>query len=172
MRSNIALVGFMGTGKTSVGLALSEKLGNMFIEVDALIVERAGKSIPEIFSEDGEATFREMEKQAVAEVSQKRGVVISCGGGAVLDPQNVANLRRNSVIVLLTAPLEEIVQRVARNVDTRPLLNASDLEYRVRELLRTRQPFYLSVADYVVDTSGLEPKEVANAIIDCVTEET
>lgn len=172
MRSNIALVGFMGTGKTSVGLALSEKLGNTFIEVDAIIAERAGKSIPEIFSDDGEATFREMEKQAVADVSQKNGVVISCGGGAVLDTINVVSLRRNSVIVLLTAPLEEIVQRVSRNVDGRPLLNASDLECRVRELLRTRQPFYLSAADYVVDTSGLEPTEVADAIIDCVTEET
>lgn len=172
MRSNIALVGFMGTGKTSVGLALSEKLGKTFIEVDALIAERAGKSITEIFSEDGEATFREMEKQAVTEVSQKSSVVISCGGGAVLDPQNVASLRRNSVIVLLTASLKEIVQRVARNVDARPLLNASNLEGRVRELLRTRQPFYLSAADYVVDTSGLEPSEVADSIINCVTEET
>jgi len=172
MRSNIALVGFMGTGKTSVGLVLSEKLGNTFIEIDALVAERAGKSIPEIFSEDGEATFREMEKQAVAEVSQKSGFVISCGGGAVLDPQNVASLRRNSVIVLLTAPLEEILQRVARNVDTRPLLNTSNLEDRVSELLRTRQPFYLKAADYIVDTSGLEPKEVADAIIDCVKEET
>jgi len=172
MMSNIALVGFMGTGKTSVGLALSEKLGNTFIEVDALIAERAGKSISEIFCEDGEAIFREMEKQTIAEVSQKSGVVISCGGGAILDPQNVASLRRNSVIVLLTASLEEIVQRVARNVDTRPLLNASNLEGRVRELFGTRQPFYLSAADYVVDTSGLEPNEVADSIIDCVTEET
>jgi len=171
MKSNIALIGFMGTGKTSVGLALSEKLGTEFVEVDSLIAEKAEKSIPEIFSEDGEAAFRKLEKEMVAEVSLRDGVVISCGGGAVLDPQNVASLRRSSVIVLLTAPVEEIVHRVAQDGEARPLLDAPDVKARARDLLRSRQPVYLRAADYVVDTSGLKPEEVAEAIIDCVAEE-
>lgn len=170
MKSNIALIGFMGTGKSAVGLVLSKKQGAELVEVDDLIIERAGKSISEIFSEDGEAAFRKLEKEVVAEVSLMDGVVISCGGGAVLDSQNVARLRRNSIIVLLTAPLEDIIRRAAQDGAVRPLLNTPDTEATSRELLSFRHPLYLRAADYVVDTSELEPEEVAEAIIDCVGE--
>ena len=172
MKSNIALIGFMGTGKSAVGSELSRRLGIDLVEVDDLIAERAGKSIPEIFSEDGEAAFRKLETEAVAEVSRREGVVISCGGGVVLDPKNVDRLKTNSVVVLLTAPVKEILRRADRDGGSRPLLNIPDREARVRELLTFRQPFYLRAADYIVDTSGLNPEEIAEAIIGCLMEES
>jgi len=171
MRSNIALIGFMGTGKSAVGLEISKLLGNELVEIDDLIAERAGKSIPEIFSEDGEAAFRKLEMEAVAEASRRNSVVISCGGGAVLEPQNVTRLRRNSVIILLTASLEEILRRAAQDGESRPLLNVSDREAKVRELLTFRYPIYIQAADYVIDTSGLDPEEIAETIISCLREE-
>lgn len=170
MRSNIALIGFMGTGKSAVGLELSRRLGVVFVEVDDLIAERAGRTIPEIFSEEGEAGFRRLESEVIAEVSRRRGVVISCGGGVVLHAENVDRLKTSSVVVLLTAPVEEILRRAARDGETRPLLATPEREARVRELLRFRQPLYLRAADYIVDTSGLEPEEVAEVIIDSVRE--
>jgi len=172
MKSNIALIGFMGTGKSAVGSELSRRLGTDLVEVDDLIAERAGKSIPEIFSEDGEAAFRKLEMEAVAEVSRREGVVISCGGGVVLDPKNVDRLKMSSVVVLLTAPVEEILHRADRDGGSRPLLNIPDREARVRELLTFRQPLYLRAADYIVDTSGLNPEEIAEAIIGCLMEES
>ena len=172
MKSNIALIGFMGTGKSAVGSELSRRLGTDLVEVDDLIAERAGKSIPELFSEDGEAAFRKLEREAVAEVSRREGVVISCGGGVVLDPKNVDRLKMSSVVVLLTAPVDEILHRAAQDGGSRPLLNIPDREARVRELLTFRQPFYLRAADYIVDTSGLNPEEIAEAIIGCLMEES
>ncbi|KON31374.1 hypothetical protein AC482_01025 [miscellaneous Crenarchaeota group-15 archaeon DG-45] len=171
MRPNIALIGFMGTGKSAVGLELSRRLGLDLVEVDDLIAERAGKSIPEIFADEGEAAFRALEREAIAEVALRRGAVISCGGGAVLEPENVDRLRRSSVIVLLTAPVEEILSRAARDGEARPLLNTKEREARARELLKRRQPLYLRAADYVVETSGLEPGEVAEAIVECLRRE-
>ena len=170
MKSNIALIGFMGTGKSAVGLELSRRLGIDLVEVDDLIAERAGRSIPEIFSEDGEAAFRELEMEVVAEVSLREGAVISCGGGAVLEPENVDRLKRSAVVVLLTARVGDILRRAAGDGEERPLLNIPDREARVRELLKHRHPLYLRAADYVMDTSGLEPVEVAEAIIGCLRE--
>lgn len=172
MRKNIALIGFMGTGKSAVGLELSRRLGTDLIEVDELIAERAGKTIPEIFSKEGEAAFRKLETEVVAEVSRREGAVISCGGGVVLEPRNVDELKKSSVIVLLTAPVEEILRRAYLDGESRPLLNTPDREARARELLGFRYPLYIRAADYIVDTSGLHPREVADAIIDSVREES
>lgn len=171
MKSNIALIGFMGTGKSAVGSELSKRLGIALLEVDELIVEKAGKSITEIFSEDGEEAFRRLESEVVADVSSRNGVIISCGGGAVLDPENVMRLKMNSVIVLLTAPVDEILRRAFLDGDSRPLLNTFDKEARARELLRYRQSFYLRAADYILDTSGLDPEGVAETIISLLSEE-
>ena len=171
MKPNIALIGFMGTGKSAVGSELSMRLGVDLLEVDELIVEKAGKPITEIFSKDGEEAFRRLESEVVAEVSCRKNVIISCGGGAVLDQENVKRLSKNSVIVLLTASVDEILRRAVLDGDSRPLLNTLDREARVRELLRFRQPFYLRAADYILDTSGLDPQGAAEAIISFLTEE-
>ena len=103
MKTSIALIGFMGAGKTVVGKALAEKLGRKFIELDSLIEEKAGKSIPEIFRQDDEVVFRELEIEVTKDVADSKNQVIACGGGIVLNKINIDRLKKESVIVCLTA---------------------------------------------------------------------
>ena len=165
MKSNIALIGFMGTGKTAVGRLLAEKLGKEFIEVDALIERRAGKAIPEIFEQDGEIAFRELEIEATGEAAEKENAVIACGGGAVLNRINIDRLRKRGVIVHLTASPEAILKRTSSDKDERPLLAVEDRASRVKALLEFRKPFYERAADITVDTSGLEAAGVVERIV-------
>ena len=170
MKSNIALVGFMGTGKTDVGRLLAEKLGKDFIEVDELIEQRAGKTIPEIFQQDGEIAFRELEIEATREAAEKKNAVIACGGGVVLNQINIGRLREHSVIVYLTASSETILQRTSSDTDERPLLVAEDKTSRVEKLLNFRRPFYERAADITVSTSELDVAGVAGQIISELSE--
>ncbi|NQT05326.1 MAG: shikimate kinase [Dehalococcoidia bacterium] len=165
MKNNIALVGFMGTGKTGVGRLLAGKLGKDFIELDELIEQRAGKTIPEIFQQDGEIAFRELEIEATREAAEKKNAVIACGGGVVLNQINVDRLGEHSVIVYLTASPETILQRTSSDTDERPLLVAEDRASRVEKLLNFRRPFYERAADITVDTSELDVSEVAGQVI-------
>ena len=170
MKTSIALIGFMGTGKTVVGKALAEKLGKKFIELDALIERKAGKTIPEIFQQDGEIAFRELEIQAASEVSQKRNAVIACGGGVVLNKINIDRLKQESVIVYLTASPEVIMERTSSDRNERPLLETTDKASEVRRLLQFRKPFYERAAEITVDTSKLDIDTVAARIIEKVKE--
>ena len=111
MKSNIALIGFMGAGKTAVGRTLAEKLGKRFVELDSLIEQKAGKSVAEIFQQDGEISFRELEIEVTKEVSRERNLVIACGGGIVLNKINIDRLREESIIVYLVASPEVILRR-------------------------------------------------------------
>jgi len=165
MKTSIALIGFMGAGKTAVGKALAAKLGKEFVELDALIARKAGKSIPEIFQEDGEIAFRELEIEVARAVAGKRNLVIACGGGIVLNKINTDRLSNESVIVYLTAAPEVILKRVSRGGSKRPLLNVLDQTERIKELLKFRQPFYRRAADITVDTSRLDIDAVAEKII-------
>src|SRR4030042_3993286 len=113
MKTSIALIGFMGTGKTVVGKVLAKKLAKEFIELDAIIEKKAGRSIPEIFRQDGEIRFRELEIEAVRTVANKKNVVIACGGGIVLNTINIDRLRKGSVIICLTASPAVILRRTA-----------------------------------------------------------
>jgi len=157
-RPNVVLIGFMGTGKTAVGRMIAARLGCPFIDTDTLIEERAGRSIPRIFTDEGEEAFRRLEAGVVAEVGERDGVVIATGGGVVLRPENMANLRRAGVIVALNAEPAAILARVGEGAG-RPLLG-EDPEARVRRLLAERTPLYRD-ADLVVDTSALSLEEVA-----------
>jgi len=170
MKSNIALVGFMGTGKTDVGRLLAEKLGKDFIELDELIEQRAGKAIPEIFQQDGEIAFRELEIEATREAAAKKNAVIACGGGVVLNQINVDRLREHGVIVYLTASPEAILQRTSSDTDERPLLVAEDKASKVEKLLNFRRPFYERAADITVNTSELDVAGVAGQIISELSE--
>ncbi|HLJ59464.1 MAG TPA: 3-dehydroquinate synthase [bacterium] len=161
MRHNVVLIGFMGTGKTLVGRALATRLGRPFVDTDALIEERAGRSIPRIFAEDGEATFRRIESEIVAAVGEREGTVIATGGGVVLNPANMAHLRRNGMIVALRAEPAAILARVGGGVD-RPLLGV-DPEAGVRRLLAERSPLYHD-ADLVLDTSSVSAEEAARCV--------
>jgi shikimate kinase len=167
MKTNVALVGFMGTGKTSVGQELAKKLGWQFIEVDALIEHLAGKSIPDMFASDGEITFREWEIEAIKQVARGKHQVIACGGGAVLNTINIARLKESSVMVLLTASPDTVLKRTSADRDTRPvLMGAQDPAARIKELLKFRKPYYERSADIVINTSKLSLTEVADSIIE------
>ena len=166
MKTSIALTGFMGTGKTAVGGALAAKLGKAFVELDALIEKKAGRTIPEIFRQDGEIRFRELEIEAVKEVAGRKNAVIACGGGVVLNKINVDRLREECVIVYLTAPPEVILQRTAGDNNVRPLLQAPERAARIKELLSFRKPFYERAADIRIDTSRRDIDAVAERIME------
>lgn len=165
MKGNIALIGFMGTGKTAVGELLAGRLGKEFIELDALIEKQAGKTIPEIFNQDGEIAFRELEIEVTRDAAERENTVIACGGGVVLNQINIDRLRKRSVIVHLTASPEAILQRTSSDRDERPLLVAEDKAAKVKALLEFRRPFYERAADITVDTSGLKVTGVVEQII-------
>ena len=165
MKSSVALIGFMGTGKTAVGRALAEKLGKKFVELDAFIERKAGKTIPEIFRQDGEIAFRELEIEATKEIAGKKNMVVACGGGIVLNKINIDRLKRECVIVYLTASPSVILKRVSKGGSERPMLNADDRRLKIKELLAFRKPFYERAADITIDTSKLSVKAVADEIM-------
>ena len=165
MKTSIALIGFMGTGKTAVGKALAEKLGKEFFELDPLIEKKAGKTIPAIFKEDGEIAFREFEIEAIKEVNKERNAVIACGGGVVLNKINIDRLKEEAVIVCLTASPRVILRRTSRDAEERPLLTVANPALTIKELLRFRRPFYERAADTTVNTSRLDIDSVVTQII-------
>jgi shikimate kinase len=170
MKTSIALIGFMGAGKTVVGKALAEKLGKEFIELDALIEQKAGKTIPEIFQQDGEIAFRELEIEVTKEVSPKKNVVIACGGGLVLNKINIDRLKKENLVVYLAASPEVILKRTLSDSNERPLLEAADRTSTVKELLKFRQPFYERAAEITMDTSKLDIDSAVEQIIARVKE--
>ena len=165
MKTNVALIGFMGTGKTAVGKVLAKKLGKEFFELDPLIEQKAGKPIPEIFKDEGEIAFRELEIEVTKEVSEKKNAVIACGGGVVLNKINIDRLRKESVIVYLTASPRIILKRTSNDAEVRPLLKTSDKALQIQKLLRFRKPFYERAADIKIDTSNLDIDSAVKQII-------
>lgn len=170
MKSSLALIGFMGTGKTVVGKALAKKLGKQFIELDALIERKTGKTIPEIFQQDGEIAFRELEIEVTKEVAGKKNTVIACGGGVVLNKINIDRLRKECLVVYLKASPGVILKRTVKDENERPLLATVNKALAVKELLKYRQPFYERAADITIDTSKLDVASVVTEIIKKVNE--
>lgn len=164
-RRSVVLIGFMGTGKTSVGRRLAERLGFPFIDTDAEIELATGKTIPEIFALQGETAFRTLEAATVRRLSGAGPAVVATGGGVVLNPENVANLKRTGLVVLLEAPADEIYGRV-KEEGWRPLLAVADPLERIRQLLVQREPLYRAAADMVVVAVGRTPDELAGEILD------
>ena len=171
MKTSIALIGFMGVGKTAVGKALAEKLDKRFVELDSLIEQKAGKSIPELFHQDGEVAFRELEIEVTKQVSTNKNLVIACGGGLVLNKINIDRLRNESIIVYLTASPSAILNRIPSEGEERPLLNTPDRALAIQELLRFRKPFYEQAADIKIDTSKLDINSVVDQIIEKLKED-
>jgi shikimate kinase len=169
MKTSVALIGFMGVGKSAVGKILAEKLGKKLVEVDAAIVKKSGKSINQIFS-GGEISFRELEIKVVKELSKGRNQVISCGGGVVLNTINIDRLKKDSIIVWLTASPGVILKRTKADNISRPLLRADSKISDIRELLRFRKPYYERSADIKIDTSKLTVETVANQILKKLSE--
>ena len=165
MKTNIALIGFMGVGKTAVGKVLAEKLLKNFVELDSLSEQKAGKSIPDIFQQDGETAFRELEIEVINEVSKDKNLIIACGGGIVLNKINIERLRKSARMVYLTASPGVILKRVANEEGQRPLLEVDNPTLTIREMLSFREPFYERAADITINTSKLDINAVARQII-------
>ena len=161
---NIVLIGFMGTGKTSVGTRLAEILDMKFIDTDDIIEGDSKMVISDIFSEMGEEHFRDLESEATEKVCKLSRHVISTGGGIVIRDQNVQNLRSTGLLVCLDATPEVIMERTSQYTH-RPLLQVDDPIGRIREMLRMREPFYAK-ADHRIDTSQLTIDQVADKIAD------
>ena len=166
MKSNIVLIGFMGTGKTVVGRALAKRLNWQLVEVDSIIECLMGKSIADIFQCDGEVCFRELEIEAIKKTASGEKQVIACGGGVVLNTINIDRLGATGVIVNLVASPEVIVKRIAKDGITRPLINVEQPEERIRGLIKFREPFYDRATDFTINTSKLSIETVADKIID------
>jgi len=159
---NIALVGFMGTGKTTIACMLAERFHAEFVDIDELIEVRQQKKIVDIFAEKGEEFFRKVEKEVVAEISSQQNKIISCGGGVVLDVDNILNLKQNCILVCLQASPEVIIERT-KSSGGRPLLNVPNPKEKIRELLNIREIYYAK-ADYTVNTSSLDKIQVVDKI--------
>ena len=159
---NIVLLGFMGTGKTTVGKILARRLGMTFVDMDMVIEERTGKTISKIFAEDGEASFRALERNLVKELSARKGLVVATGGGVVLNPENVSDFERSGLVVCLTADAEVILKRTASE-SHRPLLEGEERAARITKLLESRRSLYGAIPRRI-DTAKLGPEAVADAI--------
>jgi shikimate kinase len=166
MSRNIALLGMMGAGKTTVARLLADRLGRRVADTDDEIRTWQGRSIPELFVAHGEAGFRELERQVIEELSKLHDLVLSLGGGAVLRDDNVASLLLTGVLVELRAEPEVLIERLRGESDGRPLLGpAEDLEERVRAVHAERAARYAEVADLTVDASR-PPDEVVHDILE------
>jgi shikimate kinase len=161
---NIVLTGFMGTGKTAVGRELSRLLNMKLIDVDTEIEKSRQMTINEIFKQFGELRFREIETEMIRKLSERKDVIISTGGGAVLRQENVDVLREHGIIVCLMATPETILKRTSHS-SHRPLLEVEDPFGKIKELLDFRRPFY-EKADIMIDTDGRTPRQIAEEIID------
>lgn len=167
---NISIIGMMGSGKSAVGAAVSSKLNFAFIDTDAEIEKKYGKSVKEIFDELGEAEFRLAEKRTVSLINQLDRTVIATGGGAVLDPENVAALQKSSVVVYLKVKPETLGARLGSDA-SRPLLTgATDLTARISAILRLREPLYEIAADVTVECDGFTVNQTADEALRLIGE--
>lgn len=159
---NVALIGFMGTGKSTVGRVVAEMLHFEFLDTDEAIESRAGMAIAEIFKQHGEPAFRELEKKLVAELASRSGVVISCGGGMAASQVNLDRLKQHSLVICLWAAPEKILHRV-RHQSHRPLLHDPDPLAKIKTLLAERTPFYRQ-ADVMINTEHRAVRTLARQI--------
>lgn len=161
--SNIVLIGFMGSGKTSIGKRLSVRMKWEFIDMDDFIEKREGISVNEIFAVKGEPYFRDIERELCHRFSQPKCKIIATGGGVIKNEDNVADLKKGGVIIYLKSNPETIAYNL-RNDDTRPLLKCDDKLGRIRELLAQREPVYNKCADITIDVSKLNMEDTLNII--------
>lgn len=160
---NIVLVGFMATGKTSVARELAKRLNREYVSIDSLVEEQEKRAIKEIFAQSGEKYFRDVESKIIGQISDREGLIIDAGGGAVIEEENIKNLKRNGVLICLRASPEAILART-KHATQRPLLNVPEPAKIVHELLKIRESYYAK-ADYSIDTSNLSVNDVVEEII-------
>lgn len=164
MYGNIFLVGLMGAGKTTVGRALARKLNKRFIDSDHEIEARTGASIPLIFEIEGEASFRQRESDVIRDLTAQSDIVLATGGGAILKPENREYLKTRGIVIYLRASVNSILQRTSHDKN-RPLLQTADPRARLEQLAREREPYYLEVADFIVDTGRPNVQSLVQTIV-------
>ncbi len=163
--NNIILVGPMGAGKSTIGKNLASRLHYRFCDTDAVIEERTGADIPWIFDVEGEEGFRVRETVVLRDLLCDQNQVIATGGGIVLKPENRESLVSGGVVIYLTASLDQLVQRTAKD-RKRPLLQVPNPRERLQQIVAERDPLYRSIADHVVVTDGRGPRTVIQQILD------
>ncbi len=164
MEKNIVLIGFMGTGKSTVASRLAARLNRKFVDMDREIERVVGMTVSEIFKRYGEIRFRSEEKLIAQKLARESGLVIATGGGVVLEQVNMDTLSQNGIIICLEATPNEILERVNRKKGTRPLIRKNAQLQDIEEMLKARETLYAQ-ADYRVNTSGKSPEQVTNEIM-------
>ncbi|MFN3407986.1 MAG: shikimate kinase [Limisphaerales bacterium] len=160
---NVALIGFMGAGKSAVGRLVAEQLRFQFVDTDELIETRTGRTISQIFTQDGEAHFRALEREVVQQLADTQHLVIATGGGLPTNQTNLDSLKQHALVVCLWAGAERIYERV-RHQKHRPLLQTADPFARIQELLAARAPFYRQ-ADILLNTDNRSVRQVAQQVV-------
>lgn len=166
---NIVLIGFMGSGKSTISRALNERFAMDVIEMDQVIADREGMSISEIFEVHGEEYFRNLETELLRELQNRKGVVISCGGGVPMRDENVVEMKKNGKVILLTASPETILDRVKNNHD-RPLLENNKNVGFISDLMEKRRSKYEAAADIIIKTDGKSAFQICEEIISLAKE--
>ena len=161
---NVFLIGFMGSGKSTIASYLAENFGMEIIDMDQLIVDREGMAIPDIFAQKGELYFRDVETSLLIEIQGEQNKVVSCGGGVVLREKNIQAMKKSGQVVLLNAKPETILERV-KDDDNRPLLRGNKNVQFIRDMMEKRQPKYEAAADLVIHTDGKSADEICKEII-------
>ena len=167
---NIVLIGMRGSGKTAVGKLLARRLGKQFIEMDELIVQRLGQSIPEIVSRYGWEKFRDVEEEIAREVARWDNVVNATGGGVVTREENIRELKKKGKFVWLKASVDTLLKRIG-NDQSRPSLTGKSQREDMETVLADRSPIYQRVADFIIDTEGKMPEEIAEVIAKLYSEQ-
>ena len=167
---NIVLIGLRGSGKTIIGKLLAKRLSKQFVEMDELIVQRLGQRIPEIVNRYGWQKFRDAETEVTREVAVLDNVVNATGGGVVTREENIHELKKKGKLVWLKADLDTLLRRIG-NSQSRPSLTGKSQREDMEAVLAERSPIYERVADFIVDTEGKMPEEVAEAIAKLYTEQ-
>ena len=162
---SIYLIGLMGAGKTTIGRHLAKALQLPFYDSDKAIEEQTGVDIPTIFEYEGEDGFRVREQNMIQELSQLKGIVLATGGGVILKEANRKLLKENGFVVYLQCSIDKILQRTKRDTQ-RPLLHTDDPRKKIETLFSQREEFYLSCADFKIETSTMQSKMVVQQILD------
>jgi shikimate kinase len=167
-QANLVLIGCRASGKTAVGARLAARLQRPFVDLDEVLIQEAGRPIADIVAQGGWPEFRRLEKELVARYRQVEGQILATGGGVVLDPENVAALRENGIIIWLTADPATIQARLAQDQPqdaNRPSLTGGDTIREVEEVLKNRAPLYQAAAQIIVDTAGRTITQVVELVL-------
>ncbi|MBT6355994.1 MAG: shikimate kinase [Nitrosomonadales bacterium] len=161
---NIYLIGLMGSGKTTLGKILSKKLDKTFFDSDQVIEEKLGVDVPMIFEYEGEAGFREREKEILKELVSKKNIILATGGGVILSKFNRDLLSENGIVIYLKSNQKDLISRM-KNDKTRPLLRNGNIESTIKKLCEEREPLYEMISDFEVTTKNKRVHEIVNEII-------